>query len=191
MWDELSDERTDLSFTIAAWSGQHSHSCVRVPQDSWPYFTVTHSAPPTWRLRFPHLYSSWQGGPVMTPGTGFPFRRFLRLAGLRWRYLHPPQHGQVANSKRNSLWLASRQSYVTTNGHLASLSWCQAPSGARNRVSFSYCQRVAGFFMWGAHSDEICPFTSKSKLRGLSKKYPTIFFPRYVMVKGWGNWAQW
>jgi hypothetical protein len=30
-----------------------------------------------------------QGGPVMRPGTGFPFRRLLRLAGLRWRYSIP------------------------------------------------------------------------------------------------------
>jgi hypothetical protein len=31
-------------------------------------------------------------GPVITPGTGFPFRRLLRLAGLRWRYSKPPPH---------------------------------------------------------------------------------------------------
>jgi hypothetical protein len=34
-----------------------------------------------------------QGGPVIPPGTGFPFRRFLRLAVLRWRYSKPPPHG--------------------------------------------------------------------------------------------------
>jgi hypothetical protein len=34
-----------------------------------------------------------QGGPVIPPGTGFPFRRLLRLAGLRWRYCNPPPHG--------------------------------------------------------------------------------------------------
>jgi hypothetical protein len=34
-----------------------------------------------------------QGGPVIPPGTGFPFRRLLRLAGLRWRYSIPPPHG--------------------------------------------------------------------------------------------------
>jgi hypothetical protein len=33
-----------------------------------------------------------QGGPVILPGTGFPFRRLLRLAGLRWRYSNPPPH---------------------------------------------------------------------------------------------------
>jgi hypothetical protein len=34
-----------------------------------------------------------QGGPVIPPGTGFTFRRLLRLAGLRWRYWNPPAHG--------------------------------------------------------------------------------------------------
>jgi hypothetical protein len=34
----------------------------------------------------PRIYiSQEQGGPVITPGTGFPFRRLLRLAGLGWR----------------------------------------------------------------------------------------------------------
>jgi hypothetical protein len=34
-----------------------------------------------------------QGGQVMSPGTGFPFRRLLRFSGLRWRYLTPLPHG--------------------------------------------------------------------------------------------------
>jgi hypothetical protein len=31
-----------------------------------------------------------QGGPVIATCTGFPLRRLLRLAGLRWRYCNPP-----------------------------------------------------------------------------------------------------
>jgi hypothetical protein len=34
-----------------------------------------------------------QGGPVIPPGTGFPFRRLLRIAALRWRYSNPSPHG--------------------------------------------------------------------------------------------------
>jgi hypothetical protein len=54
MWGALSDERTDPSFTIAADPRQRSHSWVRVPWDSRPYFTVSHlrlpfSSPPTTR----------------------------------------------------------------------------------------------------------------------------------------------
>jgi hypothetical protein len=52
MWGPLSDGRTGLSFTIAAGPRQHSHSWVRVPWDSRPYFAVSDtillfSSPPT------------------------------------------------------------------------------------------------------------------------------------------------
>jgi hypothetical protein len=43
LWGALSDERTGLSFTIAADPRQRSHSRVRVPWDSRPYFTVSDS----------------------------------------------------------------------------------------------------------------------------------------------------
>jgi hypothetical protein len=33
-------------------------------------------------------------GPVIPPGTGFPFRRLLRLAGLQWGYSNLPPHGR-------------------------------------------------------------------------------------------------
>jgi hypothetical protein len=50
----LSNERTGLLFTIAAGSRQRSHFRVRIPYDSWPYFTVSYlrlpfSSPPTTR----------------------------------------------------------------------------------------------------------------------------------------------
>jgi hypothetical protein len=34
-----------------------------------------------------------QVGSNIPPGTGFPFRHFLRLAGLRWRYSNSRPHG--------------------------------------------------------------------------------------------------
>jgi hypothetical protein len=54
MWGALSDERTGLSFTIAAGPCQRSHSLVRAPLDSRPCFTVSDlrlpiSSPPTTR----------------------------------------------------------------------------------------------------------------------------------------------
>jgi hypothetical protein len=63
----LSDERTGLSFTIAAGLRQRSHSRVRVPWDSRPI--------------------------LLSQIPDFLFCRLLRLAGLRWRYSIPPQHG--------------------------------------------------------------------------------------------------
>jgi hypothetical protein len=52
MWGALSDKRTGLSFTTAAGPRQPSHSRVRVPWHSWPYFTLSNSrlpfsSPPT------------------------------------------------------------------------------------------------------------------------------------------------
>jgi hypothetical protein len=48
MWGALSDERKGLPFTISAGPRQRSHSRVRVPWDSRPYFTLSDS-----RLPFP------------------------------------------------------------------------------------------------------------------------------------------
>jgi hypothetical protein len=63
-----------------------------------------------------------QGGSVMPPRTGLPFRLILPLAGLRWRYWNSPLHG-VTDSK--SKW---NQSHFT-NGGLppTSSSWSQVP----------------------------------------------------------------
>jgi hypothetical protein len=46
MWGALSDERTGLSFAIAADPQQRSHSQVPIPWDSRPYFTVSDSRLP-------------------------------------------------------------------------------------------------------------------------------------------------
>jgi hypothetical protein len=73
-----------LSFTIAAGPHQRSHPQVRVsdsrlPQPGGPG---------------PHIYIPQEEGDSVIPsGTGFPFRRLLLLAGLRWRYSNPPPHG--------------------------------------------------------------------------------------------------
>jgi hypothetical protein len=90
-WGVLSDERTDLSFTIAASSRQCSHSQVRVKRDSWSYFTATDSRLLQTGGLGPRIPEE-QGGPVVPPGTGFPFRRLLRLSKLRWYYSNLPLH---------------------------------------------------------------------------------------------------
>jgi hypothetical protein len=75
----------DLLFAIAAGPRQRSHSQVSVPRYSRPYFTGSDSRLPQPGGPGLHIYiSQEQGDPVITPGTGFPFRRLLRLAGL-WR----------------------------------------------------------------------------------------------------------
>jgi hypothetical protein len=54
------------------------------------FYCLRFETPPTWRAT---LFPQEQDGPVIPPGTGFPFRRLLRLAGLRWSYSTAPPHG--------------------------------------------------------------------------------------------------
>jgi hypothetical protein len=61
-----------------------------------------------------------------------------------------PQNSFTGTYSRNQ---SQSQSYVTTDGQTASLSWCQAPTWGL-RPDFYYCQTVAGLLMWGALSDE-------------------------------------
>jgi hypothetical protein len=70
----------------------------------------------------------------------FPFRRLLRIAGLRWKYWTPPPHGVKSKSKSKS-----KASYVTTDGHSAIVSWCQELIWGL-KPDFYYCQTVAGFW---------------------------------------------
>jgi hypothetical protein len=94
MWGALSEKRAGLPFTIAAGLRQRSHSWVRVFRDSWPYFIFSDSRLPQLGGPGTRIFiHQEQGGPVTPPGTGFPFRRLLRLAGLRWRHSKPPPHG--------------------------------------------------------------------------------------------------
>jgi hypothetical protein len=95
-----------LSFTIAADPRQRRHFQVRVPGDSWPYFTDSDSRVPQPGGSGVHIYiPQEQGCPVIPPGTGFPFRRLLRFAGLRWRFSNPPPHGvRIRVTLRSSLY---------------------------------------------------------------------------------------
>jgi hypothetical protein len=72
---------------------QSSHSRVQVPQNS-DHILLPHLRLP-WRARSSYLYPPGTGWPSYIPGTGFPVCRFLRLAGLRWRYSTPPSHGKL------------------------------------------------------------------------------------------------
>jgi hypothetical protein len=81
---------------------------------------------PTWRVRYPYQK---QGGPVILPCTGFPFRHLLRLAWLLWRYSNQNQR--------------QSRSYVTTDDQSVSLSWNKAPIWGL-RPDLYYCQIFLG-----------------------------------------------
>jgi hypothetical protein len=93
MWGAFSDDRTGLSFAVAASPRQLSHSQVRVPRDSATFYCLRCETPPTWRARSPYLYP---------PGTGFLFRHLLRLAGQRCWYSNPPPRGERSNNNSKS-----------------------------------------------------------------------------------------
>jgi hypothetical protein len=98
LWSALSDERTDLSFIIAASSRQHSRSRVRVSPGSWPYFTLSDSRLPQPGGPRPRIYiSQEQGDPVIPPGHEFPFICLLQLAGPRWKYSNSPPCWTLTN----------------------------------------------------------------------------------------------
>jgi hypothetical protein len=120
VWGALSDERTGLSFVYAAGPHPRNHFWVRVPWDSWPYFTVSvsrlpFSSPPTARRATMEVFD-----PASTRDSHIP---------------------------------SQSQSYVTTDGQSASLSWNKAPFWGL-RPDLYYCLTVAGLLIWGTLSDK-------------------------------------
>jgi hypothetical protein len=72
MWGTASEERTSLSFTIAAGRHQCSHSRIRIPQDSWPCFNVADLRVPQPGVPGPCIYiPQEQGDPVIPQALGF------------------------------------------------------------------------------------------------------------------------
>jgi hypothetical protein len=87
----LPDKKTGLSFTTAAGTRQHSHSQIRAHRIY--HILLSHSRLPQPGGPGTHIYiPQAQGGPVISQGTGFPFRHLLWLSGLWWRYLNLPVH---------------------------------------------------------------------------------------------------
>jgi hypothetical protein len=81
------------------WREDGSAVCSTITQWSEPHRTRSHTLLSHLRLSQPEGPGSriyipqGQDGPVIPPGTGFPLRHLLQLAGLRWRFLTLPQPG--------------------------------------------------------------------------------------------------
>jgi hypothetical protein len=89
------------------------------PRDPWSYFTVSDSGLPQTGGSGSVFISPRNRVGQLYPGTGFPFRRLRRIAGLRRPYSNPPPHAHQSQSL----------SYFATGGlPPISLCWCQAPS---------------------------------------------------------------
>jgi hypothetical protein len=66
----------------------------------------------TWRIRCLYLCPPVIGWPSYTSGYRVPFRRFIRLAGLRWRYSNPPPHGKLRHYNKYKFHFGSQYKYV-------------------------------------------------------------------------------
>jgi hypothetical protein len=121
----------------------------------------------------------WYGTPYLTKRTGLSFtiaagpcqrshcrvrvpwdsRPYFTVLDSRFPFLSPPTTRRVTVEvfdPASTLRVESIrvESYVTTDGQPASLSWNKAPIWGL-RPDFYYCQTVAGLLMWGALFDEI------------------------------------
>jgi hypothetical protein len=115
-----------LSFTTVAGPRQCSYFQIRIPRDSWPHFTVSDSRLPQSGGPGPHIYiPQEQGGPVLPPGPGFPFRHLLWLAGLWWRYADPPPHGHSTGRTTSPRCIAPVQTAQKTLFHYCVFSRCR------------------------------------------------------------------
>jgi hypothetical protein len=87
-------------------------------------------------------------------------------------------HGGGIRARLHTGSHPTSQSYITTDGQSASLSWCQAPIWAL-RPDFYYCQTVAGLLMWGA--------LSQSESESHCDWRPVSLFI-LVSCPVWGSW---
>jgi hypothetical protein len=170
-----------LLFTIVAGPRQRDHSWVRVQRDSYPNFTDWNSRLPQPGGPGPWIYiPQEQGDPVIPPpDTGFPFRRLLRLVGLRWKYSTPPPHG-INCCLSLSLMLrptvirpvclgikhppgANDQIFITVR--LLRACWCGALSLTRGRICrLQLLLVLASILILGSESRETLDYILLSRI---------------------------
>jgi hypothetical protein len=95
----LSESCYLVSVVRPLWREDGSAVCSAITQWSETRRNRNHTLPSHLRLPQPggsdfRIYiPQEQDGPVIPPGTEFPFRRLLRLTALRWRYSNAPTRG--------------------------------------------------------------------------------------------------
>jgi hypothetical protein len=91
-WGKISDERTGLSFTVAAGPRQRSNSRIRVSLDSWPYSIVSDSRLPNLEGQVPAFTSRWNRVIRLFPqALGSLFAASYDSQGYGGRFDPPPK----------------------------------------------------------------------------------------------------
>jgi hypothetical protein len=118
-----------------------------------------------------------QGGPVIPPGTRFPFRHPLQLAGLRWRYSN-----RTASTREYSLsHLQFKFKLIETDSQSASSSWCHAPFGVGGQMFISLSANYFFLFfqvgrpLWRGGGSVICSAMTQVQLQVILR--PTVCRP--------------
>jgi hypothetical protein len=119
----ITDERTGLSFTIAAGPCQHSHS--RVPVGLMTiFYCLRFKTPQTWRTRSPYL---------CPPGTGWPSYTPKALGSLFVASYDSQGYGEIIQTRL----------HAATASSLYSLDTARAQNAAFNSSYIVACLSIA------------------------------------------------
>jgi hypothetical protein len=137
---------------------QRSHSQVRVPRDSRPHFSVSDSGLPKLEDQIPVFISLSNRTAQLHPQTqGSLFFARMNSSDTVEVFKTDSSREISCNAPIQELIVyfpeSESESYVTTDGQPASLSWNKAPIWSL-RPDLYYCLIVAGLLIWGALSDE-------------------------------------
>jgi hypothetical protein len=108
------------------------------------FYYLRFETPPIWSVKRPYLYTIGRGWLIYTPSHWIPFRRLLRLAGLRWRYSKTASTRSVLNAEvkiKVTLRLTASQS---AHDQIFIIFWqlrscfCGTPSLTGGRVCILY-----------------------------------------------------
>jgi hypothetical protein len=91
-----------------------------------------------------------QGGPVIPPGTGFPFRRLLRRARIRWRHCAP--HG-ISTDIFVVYFTTCCQNFVLIGGYEHQNHFQKGKWGSISIGIFQRGKQTGGFFRKGVNNN--------------------------------------
>jgi hypothetical protein len=125
------------------------------------FYCIKFETPSTWKIRFLYLFPPGTGWTSYTPGTGYPFCRLLRLAGLRWRYSNQPPHGYSLTPLTSPRYIAPART-AEEMSHYCLFVHCQGNSMSTELFCNSGCNVVVCL-----HSCDLSQCVEQSKGQGV------------------------